>query len=72
MVCMTPSTEGRIIFWPEAVQYLLSSYKQAKNITRAADDLRGNKQKPDEDEDNSYPDGWMMLLVAAAVCFPRE
>lgn len=44
MVCMTPSTNGGIIYWLEAVQYFLTSCAQAKDTTKAVRDLRDTKK----------------------------
>lgn len=47
---MTLFTEVGIICWTVAVQYLLTNCAQAKNITKAVQDLWDTNQKPDEGE----------------------
>lgn len=53
VVGMTPSTEGGVTYWPEAVRYLVINYPQAKDVTKAGEDLRDTKRKPEEDKKQS-------------------
>lgn len=48
---LTLSTEEETTCWPEAVQYLLINYAQAKAISKAVLDLRYIKQRSGEDDE---------------------
>lgn len=71
MLDMKPSTEGRINCWPDAVQYLLTSYVQDKDIMVAVQDLRYTKQKPEKD-DKQFSAGGLMLLAVAVIYFHQK
>lgn len=50
MVGMTPTTEVEIICWSRAVQYLLASHAQGKDIRKQGQGLWDTKQNPEKDE----------------------
>lgn len=65
IVGRTPSTEGRITYWPEAEQYLLANYEKPKIITKAVQGHPKTRQQSKRTR-SSFPLGGMTLLAVVA------
>lgn len=74
MVGMTRSWGEETMCRSETLKYLLIDYAKEKDISKAVQNFQNlwdTKQKQDEDK-NSSPADWTMLLAVAATHFPRR